>query len=47
MLSDSIGGNGGIPLEDEGKVDLEEGIGSSVWYCGSMAKVNLMFVVDM
>ena len=28
MLSDPIGGNGGIPLMDEGKVDIEEGIGS-------------------
>ena len=28
MLSDPIGGNGGIALVDEGKVDLEEGIRS-------------------
>ena len=28
MLSDPIGGNGGIPLVDEGKLDLEEGMGS-------------------
>lgn len=28
MLSDPIGGNGGIPLGDESKVGLEEGIGS-------------------
>ena len=28
MLSDPIGSNGGIPLVDEGKLDLEEGIGS-------------------
>ena len=28
MLSDPTGGNGGIPLVDEGKLDLEEGIGS-------------------
>lgn len=28
MFSDPIGGNGGIPLVDEGKVGLEEGIGS-------------------
>lgn len=28
MLSDLISGNGGIPLVDEGKVGLDEGIGS-------------------
>ena len=30
MLSDLIGGNRWIPLVDEGKVSLEEGIGSRV-----------------
>ena len=28
MLSDPIGGSGGMPLVDEGKLDLEEGIES-------------------
>ena len=28
MLSAPMGGSGGIPLVDEGKLDLEEGIGS-------------------
>ena len=28
IFSDPIGGSGGIPLVDEGKLDLEEGIGS-------------------
>ena len=28
MFSDPIGGSGGMPLVDEGKLDQEEGIGS-------------------
>ena len=46
MLSDPIGGNGGSPLVDEGKVGLEEGIESIGWNCVSMAKVSGLFVVD-
>ena len=37
MLSDTICGNGGSPLEDEGKVGLEEGIrsrGVELWLDG-------------
>lgn len=37
MLSDPIGGNGGIPLVDEGKVGQEEGImsrGVELWLDG-------------
>lgn len=46
MFSDSIGGSGGMPLVDEGKLDLEEGIGVRVWCYGLMAKVNVQFAVD-
>ena len=46
MLSDPIGGNDGSPLVDEGKVGLEEGIGSRGWNCVLMAKVSGLFVVD-
>ena len=28
VFSDPIGGSGGMPLVDEGKFDMEEGIGS-------------------
>ena len=28
MCNDPIGGSGGMPLVDEGKLDLEEGLGS-------------------
>ena len=35
MFSDPIGGSGGMPLVDEGKLDLEEGIRSKgvvLWF---------------